>query len=362
MYPSTPLYNNLYNNNYNNPYNNVMNMNNDYINNDIQQIIIRRSPKKNINMEDTLDRTFMDALKEIELNYISLSKPLRLRIEKWIEKLCTVSGVNTWRKERNIYARLLLNMILRRQLTEPFHQYPPDGSLPNLANHLKRNPDDLGSHESQFWRSLYKRVGVSPNKNNNNNSNNKSYSIIDIEENNTNINNNHNINEIKNLNNLVREQAIRIKLLEQQLHDERIQTELQIQRLQHLHRVELNNFQQQATNMYSSSSGGSSSSSSSNHINSNIVDNHHNFVHNIIKKTEIQSNSPFVDNFLHNMESEINNATTTPLKYENISSASIANNNNNNNNNNKNNMSQKPTDPEAFLAYLDKFQNEIKKL
>jgi hypothetical protein len=303
-----------------------------------------------MNMNDTLDRTFMDAIKEIELNYISLSKPLRLRIEKWIEKLCTVSGIITWRKERNIYTRLLLNMIMRRQLTEPFHTLPPDGSLPNLANYLKRNPDDLGTHESRFWRDLYKRVGVSPEKSKpvnievedvnryNNNSNNNS-------------NNNNQQNELKTLNNLVREQAIRIKLLEHQLHDERIQTELQIQRLQHLHRSELNNLQQQASNIYTGNS-----------TNTNTNSSHH---HNV-------NSSQFVDNFIHNMKSEIN--STTPLKYENpvtsyhhydipsVTASSSVITEEISKSKEDLHDSKPPTDPDAFLAYLEKFQNDIKKL
>jgi len=327
-------------------YDSISNNNNNNNNNNDDNVNIRRttSPKKSMNMNDTLDRTFMDAIKEIELNYISLSKPLRLRIEKWIEKLCTVSGITTWRKERNIYTRLLLNMIMRRSLTEPFHTLPPDGSLPNLANYLKRNPDDLGTHESRFWRDLYKRVGVSPEK-----SKPINIEVEDINRyNNSNNNSNNNNNELKTLNNLVREQAIRIKLLEQQLHDERIQTELQIQRLQHLHRSELNNLQQQASNIYT---GNNTNTNSSHHQNVN--------------------SSPFVDNFIHNMKSEMN--STTPLKYENPATSyhhydipSVAASNVITETIRKSkedlHVNKPPADPDAFLAYLEKFQNDIKKL
>jgi hypothetical protein len=46
--------------------------------------------------------------------------------------------------------------------------------------------------------------------------------------------------EIQNLNMLVREQSKQVKLLEQQLHDERAKTELQLQRLHYSHRLEIN--------------------------------------------------------------------------------------------------------------------------
>jgi hypothetical protein len=54
--------------------------------------------------------------------------------------------------------------------------------------------------------------------------------------------------EIQSLNMLIREQSQRIKLLEQQLHDERTQHELQLQRLNYSHRVEVNGLKSQLEN------------------------------------------------------------------------------------------------------------------
>lgn len=51
--------------------------------------------------------------------------------------------------------------------------------------------------------------------------------------------------EVQSLNLLIREQGHKIKLLEQQLHDERTQHELQLQRLHYSNRVEVNNLKKQ---------------------------------------------------------------------------------------------------------------------
>lgn len=112
---------------------------------------------------DTLDRLFVSYLKEIERSYIGFPKQIRIRIEKWITKLANVGRNPVWRKNRNNYAKLLLNMVVIKSLTEPFHIPPSDDPLPTLPAYLLgRNYKDLmGPHESSFWRETYELLSLS---------------------------------------------------------------------------------------------------------------------------------------------------------------------------------------------------------
>ncbi len=195
------------------------------------------------NSVDNMDRVFFDCLREIERNYLHLSKQLRIRVEKWVEKLVSTGNNEVWRKHRNAYAKLLLNMVIGKNLSDPFHTLPLDGPLPTYPFHLKSftNKNLLGAHESIFWHELYNRF---QNKDLNDHlienahntwegaqstSHESSKTLTTLPQS----------REISNLNLLIKEQAKRIQLLEQQLHDERMQHELQIQRLHYSHRIDV---------------------------------------------------------------------------------------------------------------------------
>ena len=60
---------------------------------------------------DNIDRSFKDCLIEIQRTYATLSKSLRLRSEKWCEKLIATGSNRIWRKNRNDYAKMLLGMV-----------------------------------------------------------------------------------------------------------------------------------------------------------------------------------------------------------------------------------------------------------
>jgi hypothetical protein len=208
---------------------------------------------------DSTEKVFVDCLKEIRMSYLEFSKPLRLRIEKWVEKLSLANNKNiTWRRHRNAYAKLLLGMVVAKNLSEPFHQMPPDGPLPSFpAQYNHKFKSMLGSHETSFWRELFKNI-----HDNNSGFSNAPYSDSNLNDefdtkmapilqsradqrmedllNRQPLSPSRPINrEIQNLTSLIKEQTARIELLEQQLRDERLQHELQIQRLQYAHRIEL---------------------------------------------------------------------------------------------------------------------------
>lgn len=179
-------------------------------------------------IEEPSDRIFLNYLKEISQSYRILPKALRLRCEKWVEKLTQTGSNPTWKKHRNSYARLLLNMIMTKQLTDPFHTNPPDGPLPTFPTHLKCHLKDMmGAHESSFWRDLFAQVAADPLRT----PSSSKTGGPDFY--------NPNTREVQDLAMLVKEQEKRIELLEQQLHDERLQHELQLQRQVFNSRVEL---------------------------------------------------------------------------------------------------------------------------
>lgn len=110
--------------------------------------------------EQNIDRAFFHCLKEIEISYTSLPKILRLRIEKWVEKFITVGFNSVWKRNRNMYAKLLLSMIISQSLSDPFHVSPGEGDpLPPFPSYLiPKFKSALGPHESYFWRNIFDRV------------------------------------------------------------------------------------------------------------------------------------------------------------------------------------------------------------
>lgn len=63
----------------------------------------------------------------------------RYRCAVWIKKLCEPSGAGTGivgRKNRNLYAKLLLHMLKRGVLEGPFTQKPESGILKTLPSYM----------------------------------------------------------------------------------------------------------------------------------------------------------------------------------------------------------------------------------
>lgn len=63
----------------------------------------------------------------------------RQRCALWIRKLCEPSGTGTGtmgRKNRNLYAKLLLHMLQRGVLEGPFTQRPEPGTLKTLPSYM----------------------------------------------------------------------------------------------------------------------------------------------------------------------------------------------------------------------------------
>lgn len=102
---------------------------------------------------------FSKAIHAIEKFHRALPKSLRIRIQRWVEKLVSSGGNLAYVRHRDAYTKLMLNMILKRKLEEPFHKMPPDGQLPPFPTHMKvllKPP--FGQEENEFWHQVISRV------------------------------------------------------------------------------------------------------------------------------------------------------------------------------------------------------------
>lgn len=173
-----------------------------------------------------MDKPFAECIKEIESNYVSFPKASRIRIEKWVEKLVISSDANPkWRRHRDLYARYLLSMVISKRLDEPFSQLPPDGPLPSFpVEKIYKCKDLLGPRESLFWRQMYNTLTTTQSM---------KRSAVEQE---LGIARRSSLmpmpgQDVHNLNLIIKEQANRIQLLEEKLHDERVRHEMQIRQL-----------------------------------------------------------------------------------------------------------------------------------
>ena len=189
-----------------------------------------------------LEVSFLVMVKEIERNYQSLSKQLKIRIEKWIVKLVT-SGVENyvWRKHRNEYANLLLHMVILKRLSDPFHILPPDGQLSQFPRYLSSSnfhDKAVDANQIGFWNDIYNRIdGRMPAT--------RITSPVHVRNSTASYDDNSTAKEANNTQGSKQSRAqnsehqLRIQYLEQQLRDEKLRYALQVQRLQDAHRVEI---------------------------------------------------------------------------------------------------------------------------
>ncbi|KAM4012574.1 centrosomal protein of 112 kDa [Anomaloglossus baeobatrachus] len=89
---------------------------------------------------ETLDAEFDHYLVDMKPHVLKLpQRRERQRCALWIKKLCDPSGAGsgiTGRKNRNLYAKLLLHMLQRGVLEGPFTHKPEDGTLRTLPTYM----------------------------------------------------------------------------------------------------------------------------------------------------------------------------------------------------------------------------------
>eukprot|EP00775_Hariotina_reticulata_P004241 gene4241-4491_t len=72
----------------------------------------------------------------IEKRLQLLDRLPKVRIKAWLTKLKETTSNSTWKRNRNQYARLLLEQLRAGCLEVPFNGMPPDGGLPTLPAYL----------------------------------------------------------------------------------------------------------------------------------------------------------------------------------------------------------------------------------
>jgi hypothetical protein len=71
---------------------------------------------------------------EIERGARELNRHEKIRVDQWLTKLSMGFTNPVFRKNRNLYAKLLYDMVLKKELQDPFKSVPPDGVLPKLSS------------------------------------------------------------------------------------------------------------------------------------------------------------------------------------------------------------------------------------
>ena len=62
-----------------------------------------------------------------------LNKHDKIRVNQWLQKLDIATNNDLWKKNKNLYMKILLQMVIHQQLIKTFSQAPPEGPLPKLT-------------------------------------------------------------------------------------------------------------------------------------------------------------------------------------------------------------------------------------
>ena len=106
-----------------------------------------------------------------------MDKHAKIRIRAWCKKLCQITTNIIWKKNRNLHALSLLDMILNGRFEEPYNKFPPDGPLPFLS--LPEVKSRLSNKILSYAKLVFDTPECKKNKNEssinilNNNKNNK---------------------------------------------------------------------------------------------------------------------------------------------------------------------------------------------
>ena len=84
-------------------------------------------------MTEKLDEDFALMMSEVTGALSKFNKHLHIRVEQWMQKLQQTVTNTVWKKHRNEYALVLVDMVRSNALKEPFVKVPPEGPLPKLS-------------------------------------------------------------------------------------------------------------------------------------------------------------------------------------------------------------------------------------
>lgn len=84
-------------------------------------------------MADPVQKQYSNLVSSIGKVAYLLSKHDSIRLKHWLEKLAVPVTNGVWRQNRNLYLKILLEMIAEGELLKPFNHSPPEGPLPKIT-------------------------------------------------------------------------------------------------------------------------------------------------------------------------------------------------------------------------------------
>ena len=71
----------------------------------------------------------------------------KLRIDSWCKRLCQIIDNECWKKNRNLHAIYLLNMIINNIYEDPYNKFPSSAPIPLLSRPLVKS-----KLTQKFWK------------------------------------------------------------------------------------------------------------------------------------------------------------------------------------------------------------------
>ena len=71
----------------------------------------------------------------------------KLRIDSWCKRLCQIIDNECWKKNRNLHAIYLLNMIINNIYEDPYNKFPSSAPIPFLSRPLVKS-----KLTKKFWK------------------------------------------------------------------------------------------------------------------------------------------------------------------------------------------------------------------
>ncbi|XP_057311173.1 centrosomal protein of 112 kDa-like [Hydractinia symbiolongicarpus] len=106
------------------------------------------SEENQVERLDTMLKEFVEDMKPYVLNL--KTKDEKQTISAWIKKLCHPSITTVVeRKNRNLYAQILLHMLLKDEIREPFLMKPSHGKLPTIPAYMSNYLDSTNQSKQQ---------------------------------------------------------------------------------------------------------------------------------------------------------------------------------------------------------------------
>ena len=162
---------------------------------------------------DEYDKEFISLMLTIEKRSEVLNKYDKLRIKNWCKKLCQITNNIEWKKNRNLHAICILDSILNNHFEEPYNKFPPEGSVPILNKALVKSrlskkffleTINMQKNETQFGSQQKNMDNINEDNEEYENEKNNSENMKII---------NNQKQEIKNLNELIKQKDIEIENL-----------------------------------------------------------------------------------------------------------------------------------------------------